>query len=204
MEKTPTSLKIIAMLKRLAFVSLTIYIVLVFASSAKAKPLSCAGYAVTNPEKQLVEVLQAINAVKTKMVTIDKQLKNLRSQMDGEYDSSRSESVNAYNLLINDFNNLVLQKNQLSDKHNSLKNSFNSLIKVTSPSKNTSFVLCMNSEVVATDASTVMNAENLDQQIEELNQQTDNLDKQTEHLDQQIEELNQQTDNLDKQTEHLN
>jgi peptidoglycan hydrolase CwlO-like protein len=152
----------IAMLKRLASVGLTIYVLLVFASSVKAEPLSCAGYAVTNSEKQLVEVLQDMNAVKSEMVTIDKQLKDLRSQMDSGYDSSSSESVNRYNLLVNDFNSLVSQRNQLKDKHNSLKDSFNSLVKVTSPSRNTSFVLCMNGEVVATDASTVkLNADSL-------------------------------------------
>lgn len=155
MEKTLTSLETIAMLKRLASVGLTIYVVLVFASSVKAEPLSCAGYAVTNPERQLVEVLQTMNAVKFEMVTIDKQLKKLRSQMDGEYNSSSSESVNRYNLLVDDFNSLVLQRNQLKDKYSSLMNSFNSLVNVTPPSRNTSFVLCMNSEVVATDASTV-------------------------------------------------
>lgn len=150
------------MLKRLASVGLTIYVLLVFASSVKAEPLSCAGYAVTNSEKQLVEVLQDMNAVKSEMVTIDKQLKDLRSQMDSGYDSSSSESVNRYNLLVNDFNSLVSQRNQLKDKHNSLKDSFNSLVKVTSPSRNTSFVLCMNGEVVATDASTVkLNADSL-------------------------------------------
>ena len=128
----------------------------------KAEPLSCAGYAVTNSEKQLVEELQDMNAVKSEMVTIDKQLKDLRSQMDSGYDSSSSESVNRYNQIVNDFNSLVSQRNQLNDKHNSLKDSFNSLVKVTSPSRNTSFVLCMNGEVVATDASTVkLNADSL-------------------------------------------
>lgn len=150
------------MLKRLASFGLTIYVLLVFASKASAEPLSCAGYAVTNSEKQLVEVLQDMNAVKSEMVTIDKQLKDLRSQMDSGYDSSSSESVNRYNQIVNDFNSLVSQRNQLNDKHNSLKDSFNSLVNVTSPSRNTSFVLCMNGEVVATDAATVkLNADSL-------------------------------------------
>lgn len=150
------------MLKRMASLGLIMYVVLVFASSVKAEPVSCAGYAVTNPERQLVEVLQAVNAVKSKMATIDKQLKKLRNQMDGGYDYSSSESVNRYNLLVNDFNRLVLQRNQLKDTHNSLRVSFNSLVKVTSPSRNTSFVLCMNSKVAATDASTVkLNANSL-------------------------------------------
>ena len=136
----------------------------------KAEPLSCAGYAVTNPERQLVQVLQTMNAVKSEMTTIDEQLKELRIQMDKGYDSSSCESVNSYNLLVNLFNSLVLQRNQLNDKHNSLSDSFNSLVNVTSPSRNTSFVTCMNSEVVATDASTAqLNAENLNQQVENLN-----------------------------------
>lgn len=121
-----------------------LYVVIVFASSVKAKPLSCAGYAVTNPERQLVEVLQAMNAVKTEIVTIDKQLKELRSQMDRGYDSSSSESVNRYNLLLDGFNSFVLQINQLKDKHSSLRDSLNSLVNVTLPSINTSFVFCMN------------------------------------------------------------
>lgn len=128
----------------------------------KAERLSCAGYAVTNPEKQLVEVLQTMNAVKSEMVTIDKQLEELRSQMDREDNFSSSESVNRHNLLVDGFNSLVFQRNQLKDNHSSLRDSFNLLVNVTSPSRNTSFVLCMNSEVVATDASTVkLNADSL-------------------------------------------
>lgn len=143
------------MLKRFASMSLAIYVLLVFASSVKAKPLSCSEYAVTNSEKQLVEVLQDMNAVKSEIVAIEKQLKDLRSQMDSGYDSTSDESVNKYDLLVNDFNSLVSQVNQLKDEHNSLRDSFNSLVNITSPSRNTGFVLCMNSEVMATNAATV-------------------------------------------------
>ena len=59
------------MIKRLASVGLTIYVLLVFASSAKAEPLSCTGYAITNSERQSVEILQDMNAVKSEMVTIE-------------------------------------------------------------------------------------------------------------------------------------
>jgi predicted nucleic acid-binding Zn-ribbon protein len=155
------------MIKRLVPVGLTIYVLLVCASSAKAEPLSCAGYAVTNSEKQLVKVLQDMNAVKSEMATMDKQLKEVRSQMDREYGSSSNQSVNEYNLLVNRFNSLVSQRNQLKDKHNSLRDSFNSVVNETSSSRNTSFVLCMNGEVVETDDSTVkLNADSLEQSVD--------------------------------------
>lgn len=185
------------MIKRLASVGLTIYVLLVFASSAKAEPLSCTGYAITNSERQSVEILQDMNAVKSEMVAIDQQIKKLGNPMDKGYDSSSSESVNTYNLLVNEYNGLVSQRNQLKDKHNSLRDSFNSLINKTSPSRNTSFVLCMNGEVLATDISTTkLNTSSLKQSTDSLRRNIGSLKQSTDSLKRNIGSLKLKTGSL--------
>jgi len=192
------------MMKNLASIGLTVSVLLVFTSSAKAETSSCAGYAVTNSERQMVEVLQNMNAVKSEMVSIDRQIKDFGIQMDKGYDSSSNESVNRYNLLVNESNSLISQRNQLKDKHNSLRDSYHSLVNETSPSRNTSFVLCMNSEVVATDISTTkLNTDSLKQSTDSLRRNIDTLNQNTDSLKRNIDSLNQNTDSLRRNIDSL-
>lgn len=158
---------------RLVSVGIAISALIISIMPANAEPILCKTSAITPTERKTVIALQNMHSVQLKLELANKNLKKLNRQIGLGYNSNDAASVNHYNDLIDKYNGAVGDRNKLSDQYNQLKNSFNALVNKISPSRNITFITCLNSELSVVEATTnSQNADLLNTNIETLRHQT--------------------------------
>ena len=134
-----------------------------------AEPSLCKFSAITATKRQTVIALQNMRFLQLKLEIMNSNLNTLNHQITFGYNSNDAGSVNYFNDLIAKYNDVVGERNKLSKQYNQLKDLFNALVNKISPSRNTTFVTCLNSELSVVEATTTnQNGELLNTNIETL------------------------------------
>ena len=136
---------------------------------ANAVPRSCNSSAITPIERKTVSTLQNMHFLQLKEDKVIKILNLLSQKISSSDNSKDTDSVDYHNDLVEQYNSVIGEMNKLSEQFNQLKNLYNALVSKSSPSTNTIFVTCINSEVSVVDATTISrNADLLNATIETL------------------------------------
>lgn len=173
---------------KLAHITCVLLALIIPIKSVNAEPKSCKNLAVTSKEMETVNLLQEMHYVQLEMNNQQDKLDELKLQTRQDYDSYDSNSVDAHNQKVEEYNAVVHIKNKLSREFNKLKNSYNLLVDEISPSTNTSFTLCLNTQVLAIGArTTVINVDALDNNLENTRNNIENLNREIENLRRSLE-----------------
>lgn len=164
------------MFMRLGSVGIAMSALMLSVMPVNADPSSCKTSAITVVERETVDVLQNMYSVQLELEIADRKLNELNRQKNVGYNSNDATSVNHYNNLIDKYNGVVRERSKLVNEYNQLKDSFNALVDKISPSRNITFITCLNGELTVVESTTTrQNAELLNIDIETLRQNIETL-----------------------------
>lgn len=136
------------------WILITTLSLVISATSANAKPISCSNSAITPSEKQAVKIITDMQNVHTQIETTTVTLNKLNQQKIQINYKSNAQNLDKYNKLVDDYNKVVEFSNKLSEEYNKLRDSYSALVNESPISSNIAFTTCINSQVSSLDVTT--------------------------------------------------